>query len=295
MSDRPPAVSIVIPLFNRAATLARAIDSVRAQDIADWELLVVDDGSTDDGAAVAEAYGDPRIRVLRHPANRGAAAARNTGVRAARGPVIAFLDSDDEWLPGVLTAQLAVLGAAGPDAPDLVCTAFLYSRDGRRSLRVPRSTGTWFETFLDGCHVSPGSTLAARRSCFDIVGPLDEGLGRLEDWDWLLRAAAAQRFACLEKPGALIHAGRHPGYAAIRKATGRLWTLQADRVRRVAGAAGCRRLRASLAIECGVAALREGRRLLGAAWLAEAGRRSPTRLARLLLRRLDAGSVVPSA
>lgn len=288
MTDSPPAVSVVIPLFNRAGTLARAIDSVRAQHVADWELLVVDDGSTDGGVAVAESYGDPRIRVLRHPANRGAAAARNTGVQAARGPVLAFLDSDDEWLPGMLAAQLAALGATGTDAPDLVCTAFLFSRAGHRSLRIPRPAGTWFETFLDGCHVSPGSTLAARRSCFEAIGPLDEKLGRLEDWDWLLRAAETQRFACLERPGAMIHAGRHPSYAAIRMATERLWAQQADRVRRVAGPAGCQRLRASLAIECGVAAVREGRRLLGAAWLAEAGRRSPARLGRLLMRRLTA-------
>ncbi|HWW62876.1 MAG TPA: glycosyltransferase [Thermoanaerobaculia bacterium] len=100
------SVSVVIPTYNRAATVGRAIDSVLAQGVA-CEIVVVDDGSTDDTASRLAAYGD-RIRVVTQP-NGGVAAARNAGLRVATGDVIAFLDSDDEWLPGKLARQLSLL------------------------------------------------------------------------------------------------------------------------------------------------------------------------------------------
>lgn len=287
MGGAAPAVSVVIPVYNRAGTLGRAIDSVRGQDWADWELLVVDDGSADGGVAVAEAYGDPRIRVLRHPVNRGASAARNTGVAAARGRYVAFLDSDDEWLPGKLAAQLAVL-EGGPEAPDVLCTAFVLrnAASGRTVERHPRPAGSWFETMLDGCTVSPGSTLVARRTCFDVVGPLDESLPRLEDWDWLLRCLETHRFGCLDTPGALVHLGRHPPLAMVADAVRRLDAAQAERIRRVAGAAGLRRFRASLGIELAVAALRGGRRWPALRHGLAAFGQSPVRVLRFLARRL---------
>ena len=91
-------VSVIIPAFNRATILPRAIRSVQAQTMEDWEMFVVDDASGDDTAAAVESIGDARIRVLRHAANGGPNAARQTGLEAARGEWIALLDSDDEWL-----------------------------------------------------------------------------------------------------------------------------------------------------------------------------------------------------
>jgi glycosyltransferase involved in cell wall biosynthesis len=105
-------VSVVLPTFNRGYCLERAIRSVLGQTYPDWELIVVDDGSTDDTQAVLESFKDPRIRVFRHSVNRGVAAARNTGLAAARGEFIAFLDSDDEWRPDKLTKQLDVMTRA---------------------------------------------------------------------------------------------------------------------------------------------------------------------------------------
>ena len=99
-----PRVSVVIPAYRRDDVLGRAIDSALAQTV-DVEVLVVDDGSEDDTAAVVAAYGD-RVRYLVHDRNRGVSAARNTGVAAANGEYVAFLDSDDEWLPRKLAAQL---------------------------------------------------------------------------------------------------------------------------------------------------------------------------------------------
>ncbi|MFC5354327.1 glycosyltransferase family 2 protein [Azospirillum himalayense] len=279
-----PLVSVVIPVFNRAHTLHRAIDSVKAQDFDAWELIVVDDGSTDQSDAIPASYGDARIRVLRHATNRGAAAARNSGVEAARGRFIAFLDSDDEWLPGKLSAQVAAVDA--PNAPDALCTGFVLHRErtGQTSERWPRADGSWFETILDGCYVSPGSTLMVRRDCFTMVGPLDESLPRLEDWDWLLRFMERFTFDCVPVLGAVVHVSTPARSEAVAAAIDRLQALHADRVLRVAGPAGLRRFQASLAIEQAVAAVHEQLYSGAFAHMARAFGLSPRRAARFLAR-----------
>lgn len=100
-----PLVSVVMPVYNRSQALRRTVDSVLAQTLPDWELHLVDDGSTDDTPAVAESYTDPRVHYIRQP-NRGHSAARNTGLARARGEFIAFLDHDDRWRPGKLRSQV---------------------------------------------------------------------------------------------------------------------------------------------------------------------------------------------
>jgi len=110
----PPAVSVVLPAYNREASIRLAIDSVLRQSFADLELIVVDDASTDGTRTAAEAVPDPRLRVVAHGENQGASAARNTGVAAARAPWVAFQDSDDEWLPLKLEKQMARLTAPRP-------------------------------------------------------------------------------------------------------------------------------------------------------------------------------------
>lgn len=116
----PPLVSVVIPAYDRATTIVAAIESVLRQTWTDFEILVVDDGSTDGTAAAAATVADPRLRVVRLAANRGAAAARNAGATQARGRWIAFQDSDDEWLPEKLARQLARLDAQ-PEAVAAYC------------------------------------------------------------------------------------------------------------------------------------------------------------------------------
>ncbi len=103
-----PRVSVVVPLYNKRATIARALESIRRQTFADFEAIVVDDGSTDDGAALAARIGDARFRLI-HQANAGPGAARNRGIEAAAGEHIAFLDADDEWLPTFLERAVAAL------------------------------------------------------------------------------------------------------------------------------------------------------------------------------------------
>jgi glycosyltransferase involved in cell wall biosynthesis len=137
-----PAVSVIMPVFNQEAWLGAAIDSVRAQRLTDWELLIVDDGSTDGSRAVMQRYAalDPdRIRLLSHPAGerRGAAASRNLGIRQARGRYVAFLDADDLFLREKLAAEVRKLDGA-PDAAMLYAPALWRWEDGRRADRVDR-------------------------------------------------------------------------------------------------------------------------------------------------------------
>ncbi|HEX7970413.1 MAG TPA: glycosyltransferase family 2 protein [Stellaceae bacterium] len=290
-----PRVSIIVPVFNRAATVGRAIASVMAQTMRDWELIVVDDASEDDLAGALAAFPDRRLRVLRHERNRGAAAARNTGIGAASDPLIAFLDSDDEWLPAKLERQIDAIERAGPSLGAL-CTAFRLRRvrTDHSEDRYPRATGTWAASLLDGCFVSPGSTLLARRQCFDTVGLFDESLGRFEDWDWLLRLVEHYAFECLPEILAIIHVGARPRPTIIDKATRDLEARQAARIRAMAGAKGLRRFRASLALERANAALDGGRYVAASVVMAEATLLSPPRALDFFARglgRIRAGDV----
>jgi glycosyltransferase involved in cell wall biosynthesis len=106
--SRKPLTSVVIPAYNRRSTIGNAIQSVLAQPARDLEVIVVDDGSSDDSSAVVlrMAHSESRIRLIRHKANRGAQAARNTGIQAARGEWVAFLDSDDTWVPNSLNVRI---------------------------------------------------------------------------------------------------------------------------------------------------------------------------------------------
>jgi glycosyltransferase involved in cell wall biosynthesis len=135
----PPLVSIVLPTYNRADTLPRAIDSVLTQHQQDWELLVVDDGSQDGSCAQVQALaqGDPRIHLIRQ-ANAGVAAARNTGLAAARGRFIAFLDSDDAWRPHFLSLTTAFL-LAHPEAA-WVSTAFEQDCGNGEPIPLPQDS-----------------------------------------------------------------------------------------------------------------------------------------------------------
>src|SRR5208282_3284051 len=104
-----PHVSVIMPVYNGAAFIGRALKTVFAQTFREFEIVIVDDASTDDLANALVQFSDPRMRVIRHAVNRGASASRNTGIRAARGPYIAFVDCDDEWLLEKLARQHALL------------------------------------------------------------------------------------------------------------------------------------------------------------------------------------------
>lgn len=199
-----PTVSVIIPTYNRAHLIRKSLESVLNQTFDDFEIIVFDDGSTDDTEKVVKQFTDERIRCLRHEQNRGAAAARNTGIRAARGDYIAFLDSDDEWLPHKLAKQLTALQSA-PASVGASCTASYHIFGQRVKKHVPVLSGTWLRTLLWGCDLNPGATLLVSRRVLDDVGLLDETLPRYEDWDWLIRCVKKYDLLLLEQPLARVY------------------------------------------------------------------------------------------
>ena len=205
-----PAVSVVLPAYNRAGTIGAAIASVLRQSWTDFELLVVDDGSTDGTAEAAKAQIDPRVAVLATPRNLGAAGARNHGIAAARAPWVAFQDSDDEWLPEKLARQMARL--LEPGAPwiaaycGMIIVGALETRPGARTAvrYIPdASIGTPEGDILpEASRTSFISTqmLVVRRAELEAVGGFDENLRALEDWELVLRLAARGPFAFIDEP-----------------------------------------------------------------------------------------------
>lgn len=201
-----PRVSVIIPAYNRERTIARAISSVMTQSYQDFEIIVADDASQDSTVATVEHLHCERIRILTHDNNAGAAAARNTAIRAARGEYVAFLDSDDAWFPGKLDAQLAALRSCV--SAGVSCTGVilhLIDRGISCEYALP-DCDDWQRRLALGCDMRPGSTLLARRQVFEQVGLMDEDLRRFEDWDWMLRyATSGARVLILSEPMAHIY------------------------------------------------------------------------------------------
>ncbi len=210
-------ISVVIPTYNRAHMLKRAIDSVLAQRIPltpegeGVEIIVVDDGSTDGTKECVEAlrsFGPLALRMtyLFQP-NRGPSAARNLGILRTSAEFIAFLDSDDEWLPGKLAAQLKFF----EESPDyLICqTEEIWIRNGKRvnPMKKHKKFGGWiFEKCLPLCIVSP-SAVMMRRKFFDEASLFDESLPACEDYDLWLRASARFPIGLIEKPFLIKYGG----------------------------------------------------------------------------------------
>jgi hypothetical protein len=185
--EQQPLVSVIIPTYNRAAYLVEALDSVLDQAYPNLEVIVVDDGSGDHTAQVLKPYLN-NINLLSQ-VNRGVSASRNLGIRTAQGELIAFLDSDDYWLPQKLTTQVAFF-CDHPQAQ--ICqTDEIWIRKGKRvnpGRRHAKPQGDIFEASLALCLVSP-SAVMLKRSLFDRVGLFDEELPACEDYDLWLRIA----------------------------------------------------------------------------------------------------------
>lgn len=208
-----PLVSVVVPAYNAARTLPATVRSVLGQTMEDLEVIVVDDGSSDDTVAVADSIEDPRLRVVRRE-NGGASAARNSGIREARGIWVAFLDSDDVWLPTKLDRQLAYV-SAHPDV-HAVQTGAYFVDDDLEILHVRRCTASrdaLWETLLFQNLPSFPSTLMIRRSKLDEIGFFDTRLEILEDWEMAIRASRFCNLQSIEEPLSLYRT--HPGNRSL--------------------------------------------------------------------------------
>ena len=187
-----PAVTVVIPVFNRASAVRAAIGSVLSQTFQDFEITVVDDGSTDQTASVVAAIDDPRIRLIRHDANRGGSAARNSGIRAGSAPFVAFLDSDDEWLPTKLERQLAVFARGGERLALVYTGTERRFSDGTLARHIPRRQADLARALLTDNVIGETSVGMVRRSALEKIGGFDESLPWGQDLDLWLRIC--QRF-----------------------------------------------------------------------------------------------------
>jgi glycosyltransferase involved in cell wall biosynthesis len=204
-----PRVSVVLPTLNRGALLERAVRSALGQTVRDLEVIVVDDGSTDDTPATLRRMvaADDRLRVVRSRVPGGAAAARNRGITLARGEWVGFLDDDDAWLPQKLERQLAV--AASDTDAGLVYCPYLYD-DGRGSLTVrnawdPDRPPGYRKMLFRRLIVAVPTALVRRRLLVE-VGLFDPDLPTLEEWDLFVRLAFRTRFAWTPEPLVVVHA-----------------------------------------------------------------------------------------
>lgn len=198
---RTPAVSVILPTYNRSGPLRRAVRSVLDQGFGDLELIVVDDGSEEDVAAALRDVADPRLRHVRRHGRGGPAAARNSGVAVARGPLLAFQDSDDEWLPGKLERQVRALHAAG-DRHMVVCGVLRETAAGVRQFPPAnlRARPTLGRTDVLRHPFAYAQSWLVPRDAVTAAGGFDEALGVWEDWELLIRLSARLGIVLLADP-----------------------------------------------------------------------------------------------
>jgi glycosyltransferase involved in cell wall biosynthesis len=201
-------VSVIIPTYNSARYLVEAVDSVLAQTVTDLEILVIDDGSTDQTEAVMRKH-DPRLRYIRQN-NSGVAVARNRGIQESRGTYVAFLDADDTWYSQKLERQLSELGKN----PGLrACySAFCVADSNLVPLEVRRNErkGSALEDLLlRGNIIGTPSTVVCERALFGEVGGFDPALSQCADWEMWVRLAAVTEFLFIDEP--LITYRQHDG------------------------------------------------------------------------------------
>ena len=201
MNNSKPIVSVIIPTFNRANLLISAIESVLSQTIKDFELIVVDDASTDDTQQKVAAIDDPRIRYIVQEKNLGECGTRNTGLDAAQGQYIAFLDSDDEWLPNKLEKQLNVFKTA-PDDLGVVYSWLQVINDQGKIIRMrkPDISGDVKDYLIYKNLIGTPSTVMIKKECIEPGLKFDTNLRCCGDWDMWLRISKQYRFEVIPEP-----------------------------------------------------------------------------------------------
>jgi glycosyltransferase involved in cell wall biosynthesis len=202
MSERPARVSVIIPVYNRGKYVAATINSVFAQTFRDFEIIAVDDGSTDESRAVLDSFGTA-IRVLEHPgrSNRGQSASINLGLRAARGEFIAILDSDDLWAPEKLALQVACL-EAHPEVGLVYGNGWAIDDNGKRSHAFykdeHREDSDPSRVLMD-CYFALPTNSLVRARVFRQAGWFDESLRAAQDHDMAIRIAEITKLAYLKE------------------------------------------------------------------------------------------------
>jgi glycosyltransferase involved in cell wall biosynthesis len=216
-----PLVSIIIPTYNRARVIARTLQNVFNQTYDNLEIIVVDDGSTDETQAVLATFGD-RIRIV-HQQNGGPGSARNRGIKEATGEIVAFQDSDDEWHPTKLARQVELLKKLGPSIPCCVCNAVFRSNvdsEPEREtfdiamLRTEHEQGLWLNPaeVLATRPLFFNQVVAVRRDALEKIGGFNPELRYLEDWDLALKLSMLGPWAFIRESLAYWNPGTDGSY-----------------------------------------------------------------------------------
>ena len=220
-------LTAVVPTYNRARMLGRALRSVLSQTYESFEVIVVDDGSIDETESVVRDFQDPRVRYVRHETNAGVSVARNTGVRMAKARWVVFLDSDDEMLPTLLEQVNQAVEQATEDVGFLWCglQRIREHEGGRETVRqevwnpVFGSREEAYRCFLKNRHFGSCSGFGVKVSAYWAVGGFDEGLAQVEDVDLLLRLVRRYDFTVVED--VLINYHLHKGAKVSRASAAR--------------------------------------------------------------------------
>ena len=183
-----PKVSVIIPTYNRSHMITRAVESVLNQTYPEFEIIIVDDASTDSTYDVIRSINDSRVKVIRHERNMGGSRSRNTAIEASSGEYIALLDDDDEWLPEKLRKQVDVFRESSAET-GLVYSGFSFISSKDNSVLkgiVPQKKGDLFRDFLNR-DIICASTSVIKKDCFKKAGNFDETLSSCQDWDMWIR------------------------------------------------------------------------------------------------------------
>jgi glycosyltransferase involved in cell wall biosynthesis len=199
-----PKVSVIIPTHNRPELLRKTLTSVLAQTYQDFEVIVVDDGLLERSDKVIASFDDLRIKYIQHETERGGSAARNTGIRAASGVFIAFLDDDDEWLPKKLQIQMDVFENTPPDV-GFCFSAVTNIKDGRKEdTTVPNGIGNYFARALARFSGVLTVTLIVKKYVFDDVGLFDEKFPSAQEAELVIRITKKYKGLGINKPLVMV-------------------------------------------------------------------------------------------
>ena len=182
-----PLISVIIPTYNRASFLVRAVESVLNQTYENFECIIVNDASTDDTEQVIEKISDSRVRYISHKTNRHVSAARNSGIEKARGEFIAFLDDDDAWLPKKLERQVPLLQGNEPDLGLVYCWVDIFQGNRKIAERHPLLRGYILTQSIANHQIGNCSTLLVPAKVVKNLGGFDESLPRGNDGDFIRR------------------------------------------------------------------------------------------------------------
>lgn len=202
--NKVPLVSVIVPSYNRPKMLRRAIESIENQTYDNIEIIVIDDGSSIDlREYVPETTFE--LTVARHEVNKGAGAARNSGIQIANGDYIAFLDSDDEWLPDKIEKQVTLLNGADQTIGAVYCSTYWQYNGYVREKKMEPRTGDIYSDLLSGWIQTITSTLLIRAECFEVCGGFDPEYPSFQEYDLSTRIAKQYKFDVVNEPLVIEH------------------------------------------------------------------------------------------